>query len=104
VVCSGGDPGIGKSTSCMQTLATLKEVLYVHRRGIRGADRDARAPAIARRRRRAAARRDAARAHPRALDAGKPAVAVIDSIQTLWSETPAVAPGSVAQVRECARS
>ncbi len=37
-----------------------------------------------------------------ALDAGKPAVAVIDSIQTLWSETLQSAPGSVAQVRECA--
>src|SRR5207302_1715914 len=36
------------------------------------------------------------------LDAGKPAVAVIDSIQTLWSETLQSAPGSVAQVRECA--
>src|SRR5882762_2595622 len=37
-----------------------------------------------------------------ALDAGKPAVAVIDSIQTLWRETLQSAPGSVAQVRECA--
>jgi len=37
-----------------------------------------------------------------ALDAGKPAVAVIDSIQTLWTETLQSAPGSVAQVRECA--
>src|SRR5213596_2156289 len=33
---------------------------------------------------------------------GKPAVAVIDSIQTLWSETLQSAPGSVAQVLECA--
>jgi len=37
-----------------------------------------------------------------ALDEGKPRVAVIDSIQTLWSETLQSAPGSVAQVRECA--
>src|SRR5207247_1130725 len=37
-----------------------------------------------------------------ARGAGKPAVAVIDSIQTLWSETLQSAPGSVAQVRECA--
>jgi DNA repair protein RadA/Sms len=37
-----------------------------------------------------------------ALDASKPAVAVIDSIQTLWSEALQSAPGSVAQVRECA--
>jgi DNA repair protein RadA/Sms len=32
----------------------------------------------------------------------KPRVAVIDSIQTLWSEQLSSAPGSVAQVRECA--
>ena len=32
----------------------------------------------------------------------KPQVAVIDSIQTLWSEQLSSAPGSVAQVRECA--
>src|SRR5258707_9916067 len=36
------------------------------------------------------------------LDSPKPRVAVIDSIQTLWSETLQSAPGSVAQVRECA--
>ncbi|MEN3276331.1 MAG: hypothetical protein V7631_2121, partial [Massilia sp.] len=37
-----------------------------------------------------------------ALENGKPRVAVIDSIQTVWSETMQSAPGSVAQVRECA--
>src|SRR5438445_9658464 len=37
-----------------------------------------------------------------ALDSAKPRVAVVDSIQTLWSETLQSAPGSVAQVRECA--
>jgi DNA repair protein RadA/Sms len=31
-----------------------------------------------------------------------PQVAVIDSIQTLWSDQLSSAPGSVAQVRECA--
>jgi NADP-dependent 3-hydroxy acid dehydrogenase YdfG len=36
------------------------------------------------------------------LDARKPRVAVVDSIQTLWSEMLQSAPGSVAQVRECA--
>src|SRR5512145_433358 len=35
------------------------------------------------------------------LQAEKPQVAVIDSIQTLWSEQLSSAPGSVAQVREC---
>ncbi|MBS3910286.1 MAG: DNA repair protein RadA [Hydrogenophaga sp.] len=36
------------------------------------------------------------------LDAHRPAVAVIDSIQTVYSEQLTSAPGSVAQVRECA--
>jgi DNA repair protein RadA/Sms len=36
------------------------------------------------------------------LEAERPAVAVIDSIQTLYSEELTSAPGSVAQVRECA--
>ena len=35
------------------------------------------------------------------LDAQRPQVAVVDSIQTLWSEALQSAPGSVAQVREC---
>src|SRR6267142_1048595 len=82
VVLLGGDPGIGKSTLLLQTLATLKEVLYVT-----GEE---------------SAEQIAMRARRLSLDAGKPAVAVIDSIQTLWSETLQSAPGSVAQVRECA--
>jgi DNA repair protein RadA/Sms len=36
------------------------------------------------------------------LQAEQPVVAVIDSIQTLWSDQLSSAPGSVAQVRECA--
>jgi DNA repair protein RadA/Sms len=36
------------------------------------------------------------------LDAKRPAVAVIDSIQTVYSDQLSSAPGSVAQVRECA--
>ena len=36
------------------------------------------------------------------LDAQRPDVAVIDSIQTVYSEQLTSAPGSVAQVRECA--
>lgn len=37
-----------------------------------------------------------------ALEHERPQVAVIDSIQTLYSDALASAPGSVAQVRECA--
>ena len=36
------------------------------------------------------------------LDAEQPAVCVIDSIQTVYSDQLTSAPGSVAQVRECA--
>src|SRR5207248_11349713 len=96
------DPGIGKSTLLLQTLATLKEVLYVT--GEESAEQ------IAMRARRLSLDAGSVRLLAEtqlerilgALDAGKPAVAVIDSIQTLWSETLQSAPGSVAQVRECA--
>src|SRR2546425_1360484 len=100
VVLLGGDPGIGKSTLLLQTLATLKEVLYVT--GEESAEQ------IAMRARRLSLDAGGVRLLAEtqlerilgALDAGKPAVAVIDSIQTLWSETLQSAPGSVAQVRE----
>lgn len=36
------------------------------------------------------------------MDAVQPAVVVIDSIQTMYSDQLSSAPGSVAQVRECA--
>ncbi|KRP22191.1 MAG: DNA repair protein RadA, partial [Rhodobacter sp. BACL10 MAG-120419-bin15] len=36
------------------------------------------------------------------LDAERPALAIIDSIQTMWLDTVESAPGSVAQVRACA--
>src|SRR5437588_2991057 len=102
VVLLGGDPGIGKSTLLLQTLATLQEVLYVT--GEESAEQ------IAMRARRLSLDAGGVRLLAEtqlerilgALDAGKPAVAVIDSIQTLWSETLQSAPGSVAQVRECA--
>src|SRR6266513_980162 len=102
VVLLGGDPGIGKSTLLLQTLATLQEVLYVT--GEESAEQ------IAMRARRLSLDAGGVRLLAEtqlerilgALDADKPAVAVIDSIQTLWSETLQSAPGSVAQVRECA--
>jgi DNA repair protein RadA/Sms len=37
-----------------------------------------------------------------AIEAEQPAVCVVDSIQTLYSDQLTSAPGSVAQVRECA--
>src|SRR5690606_14724608 len=105
VVLIGGDPGIGKSTLLLQALAALsssRKVLYVT--GEESGDQ------VALRARRlgldtgnvdllAEIRLEAIQA---ALAENAPEVAVIDSIQTLYSEQLTSAPGSVAQVRECA--
>jgi DNA repair protein RadA/Sms len=108
VVLIGGDPGIGKSTLLLQSLGAmasrppLRKVLYVS-----GEESVAQI---------------ALRAQRLGIDAGnvrllaeialerilatlaqeRPSVAVIDSIQTLYSGELQSAPGSVAQVRECA--
>jgi len=105
VVLIGGDPGIGKSTLLLQALAVMSEgsqVLYV--------SGEESGQQIALRARRLAL--DTKRLKLLAeinlekilatLQSEKPQVAVIDSIQTLWSEQLSSAPGSVAQVRECA--
>ncbi|RTL28118.1 MAG: DNA repair protein RadA [Burkholderiales bacterium] len=105
VVLIGGDPGIGKSTLLLQALDALSRqmrVLYVtgeesgaqvamraHRLGLEGTQVRVQAEIqleniIA------------------TLEAEKPAFCVIDSIQTLFSDQLSSAPGSVAQVRECA--
>jgi DNA repair protein RadA/Sms len=106
VVLLGGDPGIGKSTLLLQALCHMSNkalsVLYVS-----GEE---------------SARQVALRAQRLALDAKtvhllpeirleriqgvllerKPSVVVVDSIQTVYSDVLQSAPGSVAQVRECA--
>ncbi|TAK42448.1 MAG: DNA repair protein RadA [Betaproteobacteria bacterium] len=105
VVLIGGDPGIGKSTLLLQALANLphdRQALYV------SGEESAEQVAIR-------ARRLGLDAHAvhllaeiqlqrilDALEAHRPLVAVVDSIQTLWTEELQSAPGSVAQVRECA--
>jgi DNA repair protein RadA/Sms len=105
VALLGGDPGIGKSTLLLQALgsmSTAHAVLYVT--GEESVDQ------VALRARRLALDAASVRLIAEtqlerivgALEATRPAVAVVDSIQTLWSETLQSAPGSVAQVRECA--
>ncbi len=105
VVLIGGDPGIGKSTLLLQALARLskeKKALYVS-----GEESGAQ---VALRARRLAIDADELQLQAEiqlerilgTLAEQKPQVAVIDSIQTLYSDALTSAPGSVAQVRECA--
>ena len=105
VVLIGGDPGIGKSTLLLQALSTLSEtahVLYVsgEESGQQIALR-ARRLALDTRKLKLLAEINLEKILA-TLQHEKPQVAVIDSIQTLWSEQLSSAPGSVAQVRECA--
>ena len=105
VVLIGGDPGIGKSTLLLQVLATLSSgmaSLYVtgeespeqislraERIGLDGSD----------------VRLMAETSVERIIETARresPRVMVLDSIQTLYTETLQSAPGSVAQVRESA--
>ena len=106
VVLIGGDPGIGKSTLLLQALDSLQRAgqatLYVT-----GEESGAQVALRARR-----LGLDGSRVNVLAeiqlekilatLDAHRPSVAVIDSIQTVYSDQLTSAPGSVAQVRECA--
>ena len=105
VVLLGGDPGIGKSTLLLQALSLMDascNAVYV--------SGEESPQQIAMRARRLAVEPDSLNLLAEiqlekilsVLAAQKPDVAVIDSIQTVYSEALQSAPGSVAQVRECA--
>ncbi|MCC7091956.1 MAG: DNA repair protein RadA [Nitrosomonas sp.] len=105
VVLLGGDPGIGKSTLLLQAVSYMSahhQVLYV--------SGEESAQQVALRAKRLALNVNAVdllaeiqlEKIQSVLTERKPAVAVIDSIQTIYSEVLQSAPGSVAQVRECA--
>jgi len=121
VVLIGGDPGIGKSTLLLQALDSMQQG-WQSSPGAGAADAAA-APGgtlyvtgeesgaqIALRARRLGITRSQVPVLAEiqlekilaALAARQPAVAVIDSIQTVYSDQLTSAPGSVAQVRECA--
>ena len=105
VVLIGGDPGIGKSTLLLQAIDDLSHklpVLYVtgEESGAQIAMRSRRL-GLAGTRVRVLAEISLEKILA-TLEAEKPAFCVIDSIQTLYSEHLSSAPGSVAQVRECA--
>src|SRR5205085_585389 len=105
VVLIGGDPGIGKSTLLLQALESLSraaKVLYVT-----GEESGAQ---VALRSRRLGLAGSAVRVMAEiqlekimaTIEAEGPAGRVVDWIQTVDSEALTSAPGSVAQVRECA--
>jgi len=99
----GGDPGIGKSTLLLQAAASFarKGLKCIY---ISGEE----APAQVRMRAQRLNLQDAPvqlgaetslRDILTTLDAERPALAIIDSIQTMWLDTVEAAPGSVSQVR-----
>ena len=105
VVLIGGDPGIGKSTLLLQALDSLSKnmaTLYVT-----GEESGAQ---VALRSRRLGLGASQVRVLAEiqlekitaAIATENPSVCVIDSIQTVYSDQLSSAPGSVAQVRECA--
>jgi DNA repair protein RadA/Sms len=105
VVLIGGDPGIGKSTLLLQaceSLGTRWKVLYVT-----GEESGAQ---VALRSRRLGLSGERVRVLAEiqyeriavAIENERPDLVVIDSIQTVYSDQLTSAPGSVAQVRECA--
>jgi len=105
VVLIGGDPGIGKSTLLLQALSRLAEV----RQNVLYVSGEESGEQVALRARRLQLPVEGLQLLAEinlekilaTLTKLRPAVAVIDSIQTLWSDALQSAPGSVAQVREC---
>ncbi len=105
VVLVGGDPGIGKSTLLLQMLGALGARL----RGLYVSGEESLAQIAARGQRLGLDLQPlqglAETCIERILEhvqAAQPQVLIIDSVQTLWSEQLAAAPGSVSQVREAA--
>ncbi len=103
----GGDPGIGKSTLLLQLVALMARQ---DSRAIYVSGEEAVAQVRLRARRLGLADAPVSLAAETSLNnildglkAEKPDIVVIDSIQTMWSDQLAAAPGTVAQVRACSQ-
>ncbi len=105
VVLIGGDPGIGKSTILLQTMTFLgasSTALYI--------TGEESLQQVAMRARRLGLAQDKMRIMSETVVENilataakeRPAVMVVDSIQTVYSDALSSAPGGVSQVRECA--
>ena len=107
VVLLGGDPGIGKSTLLLQTMAGLAQSGRAKPLYVTGEETLAQ---IALRARRLGVNVEGLRLLTETsierilalMSTEQPSVVVIDSIQTMYTDTLQSAPGSVAQVRESA--
>jgi len=106
VVLIGGDPGIGKSTLLLQAMDGLQRA-GLHTLYVTGEESGAQ---VALRSRRLGLDHSQVQVLAETqlekilatIEQLAPAVVVIDSIQTVYSDALSSAPGSVAQVRECA--
>jgi DNA repair protein RadA/Sms len=104
LVLVGGEPGVGKSTLLLTALAAMSK----HRRALLVTGEESVAQVKLRATRLGGAERVEILAETdletvlATLESERPAVCVIDSVQTLYSSDVGSAPGSVAQVREAA--
>lgn len=105
VTLIGGDPGVGKSTLLLQTLALMgrnhKVVYATGEESVQQVALRAERLGMGQAPIRLLAETELEKVTA-TLNTESPAVAVIDSIQTLYSSQLQSAPGTVAQVRECA--
>lgn len=107
VVLLGGDPGIGKTTLLLQSLAASRGLNQVDALYVSGEESAAQIALRAERLKLPVAdlalltETDVERILTAAAQM-RPAVLVVDSIQTVYSDALQSPPGSVAQVRECA--
>ena len=105
VVLIGGDPGIGKSTLLLQMLGAIGQRV----RGLYVTGEESLAQLASRAQRLGIALEGLEALAETSIERilgevgnNRPDVLIIDSIQTIWTETLTAAPGSVSQVRESA--